>query len=265
MQNEIIAYLGAFFIGITLALVGGGGSVLTVPIMVYLMHINPITSTAYSLFVVGTTAALGTGLNLKKGLIEYKMALFFALPAFVSIYLSRTIVIPALPDYFFAIGDFIFTKEIAIMILFSLVMFLAGYSMVFKPTSLQPNLVKHNYNYPLILISGFFIGLFTGLVGAGGGFIIIPALVLLVKLPMKRAVATSLFIVTFKSLIGFSGDIGITVINWYFLICFSAVSCLGMLVGNYLSNFIAAEVLKKIFGTLMLVMSIAIVLKEICT
>ena len=213
---NIYGVIGALLIGIVLGLTGGGGSILTVPILVYVLSVNPITSTAYSLFVVGSTALVGTIRNAQKGMIEYKTAFVFAIPAFIAVFLTRKFIIPSIPDVIFNFNDFVFTKDLSIMIFFAILMFSASISMIKgrKEVKIKKDIV---FNYPLIIIEGFVVGILTGLVGAGGGFLIIPALVLFANLPMKRAVATSLLIIAVKSLIGFLGDFGNIDINWSFL------------------------------------------------
>ena len=263
-SSQILGYIGALFIGIVLGLVGGGGSILTVPILVYLMMINPVTATAYSLFVVGVSAVFGAFQNIKKGLVDFKTAIVFAIPAFIAVYLTRKFLIPAIPQEIFTVGNFILTKNIAIMVFFAIVMLFASITMIIDRKSNDKTIDEPvKFNYPLITIEGFVVGILTGLVGAGGGFLIIPALVLLAKLPMKKAVATSLLIIAVKSLIGFIGDVENLEIDWPFLLVFTAISVVGIFLGSYLSNFIDGKKLKKGFGWFVLVMGIYIIIKEL--
>ena len=259
---NIYGLIGALVIGVVLGLTGGGGSILTVPILVYLLSINPVTATAYSLFVVGTTALFGTIRNAQKGMIEYRIAIVFAIPAFIAVYLTRKLIIPAIPDTIFTLNEFVFTKDLSIMILFAIIMLLASISMIKerKEVALKEEV---NFNYALIIIEGFVVGALTGLVGAGGGFLIIPALVLFANLPMKKAVATSLMIIAVKSLIGFLGDIGNIPIDWEFLLIFTTLSIIGIIIGIYLNNFIDGKKLKKGFGWFVLSMAIYIIIKEL--
>lgn len=261
--TQILGYFGALLIGVVLGLIGGGGSILTVPILVYLMMVNPVTATAYSLFVVGVSSAFGAFQNIKKGLVDFKTAIVFAIPAFVAVYITRKYVVPAIPSEIFTLGNFTLTKDIAIMVFFAIIMLLASISMIRtkKETKHSSEVVK--FNYPLITIEGFVVGILTGLVGAGGGFLIIPALVLLAKLPMKKAVATSLLIIAIKSLIGFIGDIENLDMDWTFLLSFTALSVVGIFIGSYLSNFIDGKKLKKGFGYFVLIMGIYIIYKEL--
>lgn len=262
--TQILGYLGALIIGIVLGLIGGGGSILTVPILVYLLSLNPVVATAYSLFVVGVSSLLGALQNIRKGLVDFKTAIVFAIPAFIAVYLTRRFLIPAIPDYLFEVGTFTVTRDIGIMIFFAIIMLLASYSMISDKKNKRV-VVKTDikYNYPLIVIEGLVVGVITGIVGAGGGFLIIPALVLLAKLPMKKAVATSLLIIAIKSLIGFIGDLETMEIDWLFLLSFTAFSLLGILIGVWLNKFIEGRKLKRSFGWFILIMGIYILIKEI--
>jgi len=260
--NQILGYFGALLIGVVLGLIGGGGSILTVPILVYFLFINPVTATAYSLFIVGVSALVGAIRNIQKGLVDFKTAIVFAIPAFIAVYATRKYLVPAIPEELFSIGTFVLTKNIAIMLFFALIMIVASISMI-KNKRIDSEEQTVSYNIPLIIIEGFVVGVLTGIVGAGGGFLIIPALVLLAKLPMKKAVATSLLIIAIKSLIGFLGDVQNLEIEWMFLIKFTAISVIGIFLGIYLSNFINGKNLKKGFGWFVLIMAIYIVWKEL--
>jgi uncharacterized membrane protein YfcA len=261
--TEVLGYFGALLIGIVLGLIGGGGSILTVPVLVYLFYINPVTATAYSLFVVGVSAFVGAINNIKKRLIDFRTAIVFSIPAFIAVYISRKYLVPAIPEELFSIEEFILTKNIAIMVFFAIIMLIASVSMIrdAKETS-ESKPQKVSYNYPLIVIEGLVVGVLTGIVGAGGGFLIIPALVLFAKLPMKKAVATSLLIIAIKSLIGFIGDVETLQINWSFLLVFTLISVIGIFIGVWLNKFINGKKLKKGFGWFVLIMGVYIIIME---
>ncbi|MDG1159574.1 MAG: sulfite exporter TauE/SafE family protein [Flavobacteriales bacterium] len=261
--TSILGFIGALLIGIVLGLIGGGGSILTVPVLVYLLSINPVTATAYSLFVVGVSALVGAVRNMQKGLVDFKTAIVFAIPAFIAVYSTRKFIVPAIPDELFQVGDFMVTKNIGIMVFFAIIMVVAAISMMKSKRGDVPEDSEVSYNYPLIIIEGVVVGLLTGIVGAGGGFLIIPALVLLAKLPMKKAVATSLLIIAIKSLIGFIGDVENLEIDWNFLLSFTAVSVVGIFLGIFLNKFIDGKKLKKGFGWFVLLMGIYIIGKEL--
>lgn len=263
--EQVLGYLGALIIGVVLGLIGGGGSILTVPVLVYLLHINPITATAYSLFVVGGASLVGTGKNVQKGLVGYKTALTFAIPAVISVFSTRKYIVPAIPDNILTLGNFTITKEIGIMIFFALIMLAASISMIRDSKALLKNQSgeKGSINYPLLLLLGLLTGLVTGLVGAGGGFIIIPILVLLAGLTMKKAVGTSLFIIAINSLLGFLGDVGHLEIKWGFLLIFTAIAVIGVFIGIWFNKFIDGNKLKKGFGWFVLLMGIYILVEEL--
>jgi len=260
---DIAGYLASIFIGIALGLIGGGGSILTVPVLVYLFNLDAVLATAYSLFVVGTTSIVGSFSFFKKGLINIKTAIVFGIPSIISVFLTRVYIVPAIPQEVFSIGNFTVTKSILLMLLFAVLMIFTSYSMIKKEKDVTDEAPqKQQFNYPLILMEGILVGILTGLVGAGGGFLIIPALVLLSKLPMKEAVGTSLVIIAAKSLIGFFGESGETVIDWVFLSKVTVFAIIGIFTGMGLSKRINGDKLKPAFGWFVLVMGIYIVLKE---
>lgn len=261
---EILGYIGAVCIGLVLGLTGGGGSILTVPILVYLLAEDPVIATGYSLFIVGISSAFGAFRNIQKKMVSFSTSLIFAVPALLSVFSTRKFLVPALPDTLFEIGNFTLTKDIAIMVFFAVLMLAASISMIRgKKNKGDTEAAKDQKpNYPLLIILGAFTGLVTGIVGAGGGFIIVPILVLLAGLPMKRAVATSLFIIAINSLIGFLGDVSNIDIEWTFLLSFSALAVVGIFTGIYLNRFIDGKKLKKAFGWFVLIMAIIILIKE---
>lgn len=281
---EILGYIAAMFIGLSLGLIGGGGSILTVPVLVYLIGLNPVISTAYSLFIVGLTSLVGSYKFYKKGLVSLKTALVFGVPSIVAVYATRRYIVPAIPGTIFTIGDFIVSKGMLLMLLFAGLMVFASISMIRKkktiaapvaPVAENPdaalNVAHENpeaphpepkFNYSGILAEGLIVGTLTGLVGAGGGFLIIPALVLFSRLDMKTAVGTSLLIIAAKSLFGFMGDVFNYEINWMFLGAFSMISITGIFIGSFLSAKVHADKLKTSFGWFVLVMGIYIIVKE---
>ncbi|MAT39236.1 MAG: permease [Ectothiorhodospiraceae bacterium] len=261
---EILGFAGAIVIGATLGLIGAGGSILTVPILVYFLSVDPVLATSYSLVVVGVTALAGSITYMKKDLVSYKTAVIFAVPAFIAVFLTRKFLVPAIPQEIFAIGEFTLTKDIAVMLLFAVLMVLAAFSMIRK-TKVEAQEGTQEFNYPMILLEGFIVGVLTGMVGAGGGFLIIPALVVLSRLPMKMAVGTSLLIIAAKSLLGFLGDLGQQNIDWSFLAGFTALTIAGIILGAYLARFVSGAKLKPAFGWFTLAMGVYIIGSEIYT
>ena len=256
---EILGYVGALFIGLVLGLTGGGGSILTVPILVYLMSINPVTATAYSLFIVGTTSTFGAIQNYRKNLVDIKNGFIFAIPSFIAVYLTRKYIVPEIPKVIIE-SPILITKDTFLMLFFAVIMVFGALSVLKKKT--QNTNSEEKRNLILIGIQTFTIGIIIGLVGAGGGFLIIPSLILFAKLPMRKAVGTSLFIIAMNSLVGFIGDVQNLEIDWMFLLIFSAISVVGIFTGMYLTKYTNESQLKKIFAYFVLVMAAIILLKE---
>jgi uncharacterized membrane protein YfcA len=261
---EIFGYLSALLIGFTLGLIGGGGSIFAVPVLAYLFLINEKAATAYSLFIVGASALFGAVKQYVKGYVDLKTAIVFGIPAMVGVTLVRHYVVPNLPNILFVVQDFEFTRRMGMFGLFALLMIPAAFSMLKKQSKKQNR--KNDavaYNYPLVLIEGILVGGVTGLIGAGGGFLIIPALVILANIEMKVAVGTSLMIIAFKSLLGFFlGDAMTMEIDWEFLALFTSITFIGVFIGSYTSNFVDGKKLKKGFGYFILAMSVFIFYME---
>lgn len=261
---EIIGYLASLIIGVSLGLIGGGGSILTVPVLVYLFHVDPVIATAYSLFIVGSTSLVGVFPKYREGLVNLKTALIFGAPSIAAVYATRKYIVPMIPQELFHIGDFVVTKAVLMMLLFAVLMVAASVSMIREKAKIEGNGAEaQRFNYPLILVEGAVVGLLTGLVGAGGGFLIIPALVLLSKLPMKQAVGTSLLIIAAKSLIGFTGDLSHTAMDWKLLLIVTGLAIIGIFIGNALNKKVDGDKLKKAFGWFVLVMGIYIIVQQL--
>ena len=254
---EILGFISALMIGISLGLIGGGGSILAVPVLAYLFSVNEKIATAYSLFIVGASALVGGIKQHFKGYVDWRTALVFGFPAIIGVTTVRKFIVPALPDVLFSIDHFDFTRRMGMFGLFALLMIPAAFSMLKKrPQNQKQKNAKVKYNYLLILTEGLIVGGVTGMIGAGGGFLIIPALVILANVDMKVAVGTSLVIIAFKSLLGFFfGDAISMQIDWGLLLIFTGLSFVGIFIGSYLSNFIDGTKLKKGFGYFIFVMA----------
>ena len=259
---ELLGYIGALLIGIVLGITGGGGSILTVPVLVYILNYNPIIATAYSLFIVGTTAGFGTIQNFKNGLVVPTTGFQFAIPSLIGVYITRKFIVPKIPETIFYFSSIQLSTETFLMLIFAVVMFMAAYSML-KDKKESEVVDFKTKSLAVLVIQLFFVGILIGLIGAGGGFLIIPALLKFAKLPMKKAIGTSLFIITINSLIGFTGDIQNLEIDWVFLIPFTTFSVIGIFIGLYIQNYINEKHLKKIFGFFVLIMSFFILYKEL--
>ena len=260
---EIAGYIASLIIGISLGLIGGGGSILTVPVMVYLFGVQPLLATSYSLFVVGVTSLFGTITNFRNGLVNIKIAVLFGFSSVITVFFTRKLIIPAIKGLAVAVAGFKITEPIFTMILFSLLMIVAAYTMIVKQSNAtEKRTSSKNNNFSRLLLFGIIIGFITGLLGAGGGFLLIPTLVLVIGLPIKEAVGTSLLIIAANSLIGFTGDLGHFIIEWKLLLTVTLIAIIGILLGGQLAKKIEGEKLKKAFGWFILVMGIYIIAKE---
>lgn len=261
---EITAYFLAVVIGITLGLIGAGGSILTVPILVYLLQLPVENATGYSLFIVGVSALVASVAYMRKGKVNYNTVWSFGISSIITVFLTRKLMVPAIPEIIFEIGTYQFTKETAIMLLFAALMILASISMIRKRNKPMAFTSMDSFQRNLLMMTeGIGVGVLTGLVGVGGGFLIVPALVVLVGLPMKTAVGTSLLIIALKSITGFAGDLSNNIeVPWQMLLIFTSLSIIGSIIGYYFSNFIPAKKLKPAFGWFVLVGGVIIIINE---
>ena len=260
---EIVGYIASVLIGITLGLIGSGGSILTVPVLVYLFGVNPVIATSYSLFIVGLTSAVGSFSYLKRKMINGKVVALFGIPSIISVILTRNFLVPAIPDHIISIGQLHIGKDVLMLLLFGLLMIAASYGMIKNKKVVAGAIAEtESINWTLLAGHGFFVGMITGLVGAGGGFLIIPALVMLLKIPIKDAVGNSLVIIAANSFIGFFNSHNHDDINWYLLFSIAALAITGIFIGIRLSKNIDGTRLKPAFGWFILCMGIFILLRE---
>ncbi len=262
-MEEIFGYLSAVFIGLCLGLLGGGGSILSIPVLAYLFGLDERLATAYSLFIVGATAMVGGVRQAKKGLVNWQMVWVFGIPALIGLAVVRRIILPQLPEELFTMGEFTVTRRIAMFGLFAVLMIPAAYSMIFGREEPKQEEIDGVCNYPVVITSSFLLGALLGFVGAGGGFMLIPVLVYFGKLPMKEAVATSLVLIALNSLLGFFiGDAFTQAIDWQFLGLVTGLALVGIYIGTHLTNFIDGNALKKYFGYFVLSMAVLIFYME---
>jgi|694.fasta_scaffold00750_29 uncharacterized membrane protein YfcA len=261
MMVEIFGYCVALLIGLSLGLIGGGGSILTIPVLVYLFKMDPLDATGYSLFIVGVSSLLGAYMKFRKNEIDIKAASYFGITSIITVVLVRKYLLPAIPIHLFNIGNFEFTKSIATLLLFAFVMIIASINMINRKANQSIEPKKLNAN--AALIRGIEVGVLTGFIGAGGGFVIIPVLLFSFQLPMKKAIGTSLLIIAANSLFGFAGDLFINHFEWPLLLLITFISCIGILIGNKLSNTISGNKLKRGFGFFVLSVGCFIIIHEI--
>lgn len=261
--QELFGYAAAVVVGLVIGLAGGGGSILTVPIFVYVFGIPPLVATSYSLFVVGTTSLVGSINHIWKKRVDLRVTLVFAVPSFTSVLLSRRYLVPALPDPLVRFGDVVVPKSEAILFFFAIVMILAGRAMIRDKRPAQGIAADGRPRYGTLALDGLAVGLLTGVIGAGGGFLIVPMLVLLAGLPMPRAVATSVLIIAVNSFIGFLGDLHHNTLDWNFLLPFTGLSIVGIFLGMYLARYVPALVLRKGFGWFVLAVATYMIAREL--
>lgn len=245
-----------------MGLIGGGGSILSVPVFAYLFKIDAVTATALSLFVVGATSSVGSISFIRQGHVNFTTAYRFGIPSILGILFSRRLVLPHLPEYIIHRWGITLTKDMFILILFAVLMLFSSIKMIQKKERVRKPRETET-NYTLLVSQGLLVGIVTGFIGAGGGFLIVPALVMLLGVSMREAVATSLFIISINSLIGFASSLDKITVDWVFLLSFTALSIIGILIGVGLSKKIEGRKLKPIFGWFVLVMGFWIIVKEL--
>lgn len=260
---EVAGYIAAFFIGLSLGLIGGGGSILTVPVLVYLFGLSPLTATSYSLFVVGSTSLVGAYKNYKKGFVNFKAAILFGISSVATVFITRKFILPLIPKTILSAGSFKLTESLLTMLVFAILMVVASWNMIKSRNSITKESSRKETSLLHITVYGLIIGIVTGWLGAGGGFLLIPTLVIIMKLPMKQAIGTSLLIIAVNSLIGFTGDLGHATIRWTLLLVITFIAIIGLFIGITVSTKIEGRKLKKGFGWFVLAMGIFILVKEI--
>lgn len=258
---EWLGYLFSVLVGLILGMIGGGGSILSIPILVYIFKLDPITASAYSLFIVGMTSLVGAIPKYKDHLVDFRTGLLFGIPSIITIFITRKWVVPALPEILLDLDFILITKRMLILGVFALLMITASITMIKNSNRVVSD--DHRYNVGLLILEGVLIGFLTGFVGAGGGFLIIPALVVLTGLPFKAAVGTSLFIIAINSLAGFLGDVLNFAINWPFLLSITFLAIVGILIGHRLSVRLSANRLRYGFGWFVFVTGIYILVREV--
>ncbi len=259
---EIAGFAAAILIGLSLGLIGGGGSILTVPILVYFFGIDPVIAATYSLFVVGITSAAGAVSHYQKNNINLSVAFIFGIPSLTAIFIMRRWIVPAVPSHLFNIGSFEVTKPVLLMLAFACLMLAASVSMIRKKT--KPIDFGFKLNYSKLILQSIVVGIITGFVGVGGGFLIIPSLVLFAGLPMKKAVGTSLMIMSISSLLGVLGDVSRhAAINYTLLLEFSAFAVAGIIAGSFLIKYVNDARLKPAFGWFVLMMGLFVLISTL--
>lgn len=258
---ELIGYAGAILVGVVLGLLGGGGSILSIPILVYFFGVEPVMASAYSLFIVGVTSFVGAIPKYREHLVNLRTGVMFGIPSIISIFITRKWIVPGIPDIIYQGDGWMLSKRLLLLGLFAVLMVLASIPMIRGKREITSQNKK--FRTFLVGLEGILIGFLTGLVGAGGGFLIIPALVFLTGLKFKTAVGTSLFIIAINSLVGFSGDLMNYSMDWSLLLVITALAIVGILVGNRFSRKVSNIRLRISFGWFTLVIGAYILVREI--
>ncbi|MBS1623927.1 MAG: sulfite exporter TauE/SafE family protein [Bacteroidetes bacterium] len=258
---QILGYIGALLTGLVLGLLGGGGAAVSIPILVYAFGVEASIATGYSLLIVAFTALFGSIQNIRLGHVRYGALAKCGLPALISIYVMRRYLIHSIPDVFFSYGSFTLTKNSFILFILAFFMIIVARNMIWpRPSRIEPKPEP----YLLVLVQSVIIGLFTGLVGAGGGFLLIPLILAVEPMEFRNATATSLVLVTLNSTIGFIGDLqSHLTIDWVFLGTFVALSAAGVLGGIAIANKVDNVKLRRIFGYTMMAIAIYILIREV--
>jgi uncharacterized protein len=262
----IIGYVLFVFMGLALGLIGGGGSILTVPILHYFFKQETLIATTNSLFIVGVIALLGAFLSFRNGQLNFKMGVLFAAPSFVGIFVSRSLILPALPEELIYFQGYILTKSILVMLVFSMMMIMASLAMIRtgkKTQIIQSSSEPKKIPITSVIYRGFLTGCFTWFVGAGGGFIIIPALVLLLKLHMREAIGTSLAIIAVNSIFGFAISSSSNTTEWLMLFSICLLGGFGLFLGRSISKRINEKNLKRGFGFFVLLVGSLILIDQV--
>lgn len=263
----LLSYLLALLIGLSIGIMGSGGAILAVPILYYVSGFTMQEASVYSLFVVGASSLVGAVRSWMNALVNWHAVLFFGIPSVLSVYLTRLFIVPILPDPLIENTFMKVPLEMALLVLFAVLMVLAARSMLLnKNASVQGELDFKAKNASVQVIAfGLLVGTLTAILGAGGGFLIIPALVIFLRMPMKEAVGTSMFIVAMNALNGFVGTLynGQIKIDYSFLLLFTSMAFIGLFVGMFWAKQLKPEKLKRAFAFFVLGMGLFIIAQQV--
>jgi uncharacterized membrane protein YfcA len=262
-MKELITYAASLFVGLSLGMIGAGGSILTVPVFIFILKIDPLTSSIYSMFIVGISSLAGGIKYILNKLVDIRTTIVFGIPSVTGVLIARKFIFPSIPDQIFSIGGFIVSKKILFMLCISILMFMASIRMLYAASPKKAILsVGARVKTGFLIIQGFIVGIITGLFGIGGGFLIVPALYFWSRLPMKKAVGTTLLIIAMNSLFSFFTSYSSSLINWSLLLRFSLGAVIGILIGTQIAEKISGNYLKRIFGWFVMSISFYIVFKQ---
>lgn len=262
-MKELETFIASLGIGLSLGFMGAGGSILTIPVFVYVLKKDPLSSGVYSMFVVGMSSMAGTIQSMFNKLVDFKVTITFGVPSIAGVLVARKLIFPLIPDELFSVGSLALSKNMVFMLCLACLMFFSAIRML-KPVMSDDTTIEEPEKpaTALLLLRGLLVGIITGLLGIGGGFLIVPALYFLARLPVKKAIGSALLIITVNSLFSFVSSYASMDLDWLLLIKFSVGAIIGIIVGTKLSQKIPGAYLKKIFGWFVLSVSLYIVYKE---
>lgn len=261
----MLTYLSFFLsliMGFVLGLLGAGGAILTIPILVYLVGMDAQVAITCSLFIVCITSLTGGVRYIFNQQVDYKSILRFGIPSILAVWMVRKFILPAIPDILFQSVFFSLTKSSFLLFLFAILMIIAAYKMIL-PAKMSDDNKQRDSALIHFVLNGLLVGCITGLLGAGGGFLIVPALVILQKLDFKIAAGTSLCIIAINSAIGFiSNTEHLDQLDWPFLLTFTGIAILGIFIGSHVSSIYSSQKLKPAFGYLLIFVAVFILFEE---
>ena len=194
-MQEVVACSAALGIGLSLGLIGAGGSILTIPVFVYVLKIDPLSSSIYSMFVVGISSLAGGIQSIMNRLVDLTTTVLFGIPSIAGVLIARQVLFPAIPAHLFSIGSFVVSKEIVFMLCLAALMLTAAIRMLQPVIHHDEQAVPSRPVLALLVLRGISVGIITGLLGVGGGFLIVPALYFWASLPVKKSMGTALIII----------------------------------------------------------------------
>jgi uncharacterized membrane protein YfcA len=257
---DYLGYFALIGIGLILSLTGAGGSLLSLPILVYLFSLDVVTASSYSLFIVGTTSLIGAWLEHKRHRVDFRTGIVFGIFSVISIFVTRTWIVPRIPDEILLSDSLTVTKRVLMLGIFALLAISSSAIILLKHTWTTSHTAESRLKF--LIPTGIVTGIVVGLAGVGGGFLILPSLLLFARLPFKPAVGTTLLIIGFNSMLGFLGDVINYPINWLFLLLITCFSIVGMLLGHLYSARMPRHYIRLAFGWIVLTVAVAMLARE---
>jgi hypothetical protein len=258
---ELFGYASLIGVGFLLGMMGAGGSILSVPILVYLFSLDVVVASSYSLFIVGSTSVVGTALKHHDHFIDIPAAVQLGVPSVLATFCTRKWLVCSLPDILFTYGSIPITRRALLLSVFAMVVIISSLMVIHSRQSTSDESTSRPYPLALIL-AGLGVGFLSGLAGVGGGFLILPALMLFAGLSFNVAAGSALPIIAMNSLVGFLGGAYSHSVNWLFLASISMLATLGIFIGDLFASRFSPNTLKRIFGWSALVLGIWILVKE---